>query len=284
MTLALCIIPALIFPGTSQTMILIYALASYLALGALAGTLAGLLGIGGGLIIVPVLIFTFGLQGINTEIIPHLAVGTSLATIVFTSVSSIRSHHKHRAVRWDLFRPMTAGIVVGALVGAWTASLLSGRALELVIGVFVIMVGLKMFFEVAPEPGRNVPGSAGLGVAGGGIGWVSAIFGIGGGTLTVPFLSWCNVRMQQAVGTSAACGLPIAVAGALGNIWTGWQDPALPELSAGFIYLPALIGIILTSVLFAGVGANLAHRLNARLLKRTFSIMLLLVGLRFFLS
>ncbi|MBU2953992.1 sulfite exporter TauE/SafE family protein [Marinobacter sp. F3R08] len=265
-------------------MILIYALASYLALGALAGTLAGLLGIGGGLIIVPVLIFTFGLQGINPEIIPHLAVGTSLATIVFTSVSSIRSHHKHRAVRWDLFRPMTLGIVAGALIGAWTASLLSGRALELVIGVFVMLVGLKMFFEVVPEPGRDVPGSAGLGVAGGGIGWVSAIFGIGGGTLTVPFLSWCNVRMQQAVGTSAACGLPIAVAGALGNIWTGWQDPALPELSAGFIYLPALIGIILTSVLFACVGANLAHRLNARLLKRTFSIMLLLVGLRFFLS
>ena len=205
--------------------------------------------------------FSFGLQGINPDIIPHLAVGTSLATIVFTSVSSIRSHNKHGAVRWDLFRPMTVGIVAGALVGAWTASLLSGRALELVIGIFVILVGLKMFFQVDPKPGRDVPGVAGLGVAGGG-----------------------NVRMQQAVGTSAACGLPIAIAGALGNIWTGWSNPALPELSAGFIYLPALIGIILTSVFFARVGANLAHRLNARILKRTFSIMLLLVGLRFLLS
>ncbi|MBO6813090.1 MULTISPECIES: sulfite exporter TauE/SafE family protein [Marinobacter] len=265
-------------------MTLFYVIASYLALGALAGTVAGLFGIGGGLIIVPVLMFSFGLQGINPDIIPHLAVGTSLATIVFTSVSSIRSHNKHGAVRWDLFRPMTAGIVAGALVGAWTASLLSGRALELVIGIFVILVGLKMFFQVDPKPGRDVPGVAGLGVAGGGIGWASAIFGIGGGTLTVPYLSWCNVRMQQAVGTSAACGLPIAIAGALGNIWTGWSNPALPELSAGFIYLPALIGIILTSVLFARVGANLAHRLNARILKRTFSIMLLLVGLRFLLS
>ncbi|WP_297795573.1 sulfite exporter TauE/SafE family protein [uncultured Marinobacter sp.] len=256
----------------------------YLALGAFAGTLAGLFGIGGGLIIVPVLIFSFGLQGISTEIAAHMAVGTSLATIVFTSMSSIRSHHLHAAVRWDIFKPMTVGIVMGALVGAWTASLLSGPALELVIGVFVILVALKMIFEVNPKPGRVVPGPAGLGAAGGGIGWASAIFGIGGGTLTVPYLSWCNVNMQQAVGTSAACGLPIAVAGALGNIWTGWGSPELPTLSLGFIYLPALLGIILTSVFFARVGANLAHRMNARLLKRIFAIMLILVGIRFLLS
>lgn len=256
----------------------------YLALGAFAGTLAGLFGIGGGLIIVPVLIFSFGLQGISTEIAAHMAVGTSLATIVFTSLSSIRSHHLHAAVRWDIFKPMTAGIVVGALVGAWTASLLSGPALELIIGIFVILVGVKMILEVNPKPGRVVPGSTGLGAAGAGIGWASAIFGIGGGTLTVPYLSWCNVRMQQAVGTSAACGLPIALAGAVGNIWTGWESPELPDLSFGFIYLPALLGIILTSVLFARVGANLAHRLNARLLKRIFAIMLILVGIRFLLS
>lgn len=265
-------------------MSLFYVLGSYLALGALAGTVAGLFGIGGGLIIVPVLMFSFGLQGINPDIIPHLAVGTSLATIVFTSISSIRSHNRHGAVRLDLFRPMAVGIVFGAVLGAWTASLLSGRALELVIGIFVVLVGLKMLFQVDPKPGRDLPGRVGLGLAGGGIGWASAIFGIGGGTLTVPYLSWCNVRMQQAVGTSAACGLPIAVAGALGNVWTGWQNPALPKLSAGFVYLPALVGIILASVFFARIGANLAHRLNPRVLKRTFSIMLLLVGLRFLLS
>lgn len=262
----------------------IYVFAVCLALGAVAGTVAGLFGIGGGLIIVPVLMFGFGLQGVNPEIIPHLAVGTSLATIVFTSLSSIRAHHRHNSVRWDLFRPMTVGIVGGALVGAWTASLMSGRSLELLIGIFVILVAVKMLLDANPKPGRKVPDVAGLGIAGGGIGWASAIFGIGGGTLTVPYLSWCNVRMQQAVGTSAACGLPIAVAGALGNIWTGWQNPALPALSFGFIYLPALAGVILTSVVFARVGANLAHRLNARVLKRIFSIMLLLVGLRFLLS
>lgn len=265
-------------------MTLVYVIASYLALGAFAGTLAGLFGIGGGLIIVPVLIFSFGLQGISPEIAAHLAVGTSLATIVFTSMSSIRSHHQHQAVRWDIFRPMTAGIVVGALLGAWTASLLSGPTLELVIGIFVILVALKMLFEVNPSPSRGVPGTAGLTGAGASIGWASAIFGIGGGTLTVPYLSRCNVKMQQAVGTSAACGLPIAIAGALGNIWTGWSHAELPELSFGFIYLPAFLGIILTSVLFARVGASLAHRLNAKLLKRGFAAMLIVVGLRFLLS
>ena len=256
----------------------------YLALGALAGTLAGLFGIGGGLVIVPVLIFSFGAQGFSADIAAHMAVGTSLATIVFTSLSSIRSHHVHGAIRWDIFRAMTLGIVFGALIGAWTASLLSGPALELIIGVFVIVVAVKMLFGFDPKPGRSVPGNKGLGVAGGVIGWASAIFGIGGGTLTVPYLSRCNIKMQHAVGISAACGLPIALAGALGNLWTGWSDPELPPHSLGFIYLPALFGIILTSVIFARVGANLAHRLNAILLKRIFAIMLVLIGLRFLLS
>ncbi|PSF10519.1 hypothetical protein C7H09_06125 [Marinobacter fuscus] len=256
----------------------------YLLLGALAGTMAGLFGIGGGLVIVPVLIFSFGLQGISPEIAAHLAVGTSLATIVFTSISSIRTHHQHGAVRWDIFRPMTAGIVIGAVLGAWTAASLSGPVLETIIGIFVILVALKMIFEVNPKPGRGVPGHAGLGVAGGLVGWASAIFGIGGGTLTVPYLSWCNVRMQQTVATSAACGFPIAIAGAVGNVWTGWQHPELPDLSVGFIYLPALVGIVATSVFFARLGARLAHRLDGRLLKRIFAVVLVIVGLRFLLS
>lgn len=262
-------------------MTLLTVFAIYLALGALAGTLAGLFGIGGGLVIVPVLIFSFGLQGISSEIAAHLAVGTSLATIVFTSISSIRTHHSHLAVRWDLFRPMTVGIVLGAALGAWTASLMSGPVLELVIGVFVILVSLKMLTGFNPSPGRDVPGKTGLAGAGTGIGWASAIFGIGGGTLTVPFLSWSNVRMQQAVGTSAACGLPIAIAGALANMGTGWQHPHLPEYSIGFVYLPAVLGVVATSVIFARVGANLAHRLDAKLLKRIFALLLMVVGIRF---
>lgn len=262
-------------------MTLISLVALYLALGAFAGTVAGLFGIGGGLVIVPVLIFSFGLQGVSAEIAAHLAVGTSLATIVFTSISSIRSHHLHEAVRWDIARSMVVGIVIGAVIGAVTASMLSGAALELIIGIFVILVALKMMLEVNPRPGREVPGKVGLATAGTGIGWASAIFGIGGGTLTVPFLSWCNLRMQSAVGTSAACGFPIALAGALANMGTGWNHPELPDLSIGFVYLPALVGIALTSVVFARVGANLAHRLDARLLKKIFAIFLILVGIRF---
>ncbi len=265
-------------------MTLFYVLASYLALGALAGTLAGLFGIGGGLVIVPVLIFSFGLQGVSSEVAAHLAVGTSLATIVFTSLSSIRSHNKRGAVRWEIFRPMAVGIVIGAVLGAWSASLLSGPALELVIGVFVISVAIKMLIGAHPKPGRDIPGHPGLAASGGVVGWVSAIFGIGGGTLTVPYLSWCNVRMQQAVGTSAACGLPIAVAGAMGNVWIGWGQPSLPEYSAGFVYLPALFGIVLTSVVFARFGAALAHRLDGVVLKRIFAVVLFVLGLRFLLS
>jgi len=265
----------------ASKMTLMSVIALYLALGAAAGTLAGLFGIGGGLIIVPVLIFDFGLRGVSSDIAAHLAVGTSLATIVFTSVSSIFSHHLLEAVRWDIVRSMAIGIVIGASLGAVTASMLTGASLELIIGVFVILAALKMLFDLGPKPSGKVPGKVGLAVAGTGIGWASAIFGIGGGTLTVPFLSWCNQRMQIAVGTSAACGLPIALAGALANMGTGWNHPELPALSIGFIYLPAFMGIVLASVPFARVGANLAHRLDARLLKRIFAIFLILVGIGF---
>lgn len=265
----------------TRKMTMIFFIALYLALGALAGTTAGLFGIGGGLVIVPVLIFSFDLQGISNEIAAHLAVGTSLATIVLTSISSIRSHHLHQAVRWDIVRAMAVGIVIGAVVGALTASMLSGASLELIIGVFLLVMALKMLLDVNPRPGHDVPGKVGLGVAGTGIGWASAIFGIGGGTLTVPFLSWCNLRVQHAVGTSAACGFPIAMAGALANVGTGWNHPELPTLSFGFIYLPAFASIVATSVFFARVGANLAHRLDAGFLKKIFALLLIVVGVRF---
>lgn len=253
----------------------------YLVLGGFAGVLAGLFGIGGGLVIVPVLILSFGVQGISADVATHLAVGTSLATIIFTSLSSIRSHHVKNAVRWDLFRPMLAGIVAGAIVGVWTASLIAGEALQAIIGVFVMLVAIRMLLDVAPKPGRDTPGPLGLGVAGTGIGWASAIFGIGGGTLTVPYLSWCNVRMQAAIGTAAACGLPIAITGALANVAVGWRTEGLPPHSLGFVYLPALLGIVATSVICARFGAELAHRLDVQLLKRIFAVFLLVVGVRF---
>jgi uncharacterized membrane protein YfcA len=223
----------------------------YLALGACAGVLAGLFGVGGGIIIVPVLVFSFTLQGFDQSILTHLAVGTSLATIIFTSVNAVREHHRRGAVRWPIFLWMTVGILLGAGFGALTAEAISGPNLQKIIGVV--------------------------------IGWASAIFGIGGGSLTVPFLTWRSVPMQQAVATSSACGLPIALASAASFMILGWHDPLLPPHSLGFVYLPALLGIALTSMVFARLGARLAHRLSPRLLKRLFAALLFSVGLSFLL-
>jgi len=253
----------------------------YMLLGACAGTLAGLFGIGGGLIIVPVLIFSFDLLKVDPTVATHLAVGTSLATIIFTSVSSIKAHHNKQGVIWPVFRPLSVGLLVGAIFGVLTAGLLSGMVLRLIIGFFAIVIGIQMALALQPTPDRNLPGAPGLVAVGGGIGWASAIFGIGGGSLSVPYLTWCNVRMQQAVGTSAACGFPIAVTGALTNVWEGWNVETLPQWSLGYIYLPATVGIVLTSMPFARLGAKLAHRLPTKILKRIFSVLLFVVGGRF---
>ncbi|MCG8614143.1 MAG: sulfite exporter TauE/SafE family protein [Pseudomonadales bacterium] len=254
---------------------------SYMLLGACAGTLAGLFGVGGGIIIVPALVIAFELQGMSPEILTHMAVGTSLATIVFTSISSIRTHHQKQGVLWPIFKPLSVGIVVGAVLGVFTAGALPGDVLQMVIGIFALLIAAQMGFGLAPKASRSVPGDQALIGVGGGIGWASAIFGIGGGSLTVPFLSWCNVRMQQAVGTSAACGLPIAVAGALTNVVEGWGNPALPDLTTGYLYWPGLVGIVLTSVIFARFGANLAHKLSPTVLKKIFALLLVVVGSKF---
>src|SRR5690606_36360687 len=164
---------------------LMLVLAAYLALGAIAGTLSGLFGIGGGLVIVPALVFGFGLQGVSSEIAVHLAVGTSLATIIFTSISSVRAHHSRGAVRFDLFWPMAIGIVIGTAIGVNTAVALSGETLKMIIGIFAVAVAMQMGFRFRPKPSRDVPGKTGQAVMGNGIGWASPLFGVGGGTLTV---------------------------------------------------------------------------------------------------
>jgi uncharacterized protein len=253
----------------------------YLILGGFAGTLAGLFGVGGGMIIVPVLVYSFSVQGFSVDVLTHMAVGTSLATIAFTSINAIRAHHLKGAVRWPLFRWMTLGILAGTVVGAMTAALLDGPLLQRIIGVFAIAIAIQMGFDLKPRAAKEVPGKVGLTGAGGVIGWASAIFGIGGGSLTVPFLVWRSVPMQQAVATSSACGFPIAVAGALSFMVTGWHNQALPDWSLGFVYLPGLVGIAVTSMLFAGFGARLAHRLSQTLLKRLFALLLAGVGINF---
>ncbi len=255
----------------------------YLALGAVAGVLAGLFGIGGGLLIVPVLIFSFGIQNVPVEVLTHSAVATSLATIAITSISSVRAHHGRGGVRWDLFKPLAVGIAFGALVGVAIAGSLSGEHLQTIFGVFACLVAIQMAFDIKPKQGASgeAIGKPELGGAGLVIGGASSIFGIGGGTLTVPYLSARGISVRESVGTSAACGLPIAVVSAMAWIWRGQEATGMPEWSLGYIYLPAFIGISVASSQFAKVGAKLAHTLPQHLLKKIFALFLLIIGGRF---
>lgn len=256
----------------------------YLALGSFAGVLAGMLGVGGGLVIVPVLAWVFVGLGFEPSVIMHLAVGTSLATIVFTSLSSVRAHHRRGAVLWRQVGRLVPGIVLGVVLGAWSAEHLATAALRTIFGVFELLVALQLGFSLVPEAHRPLPGAAGMTLAGAVIGGVSAVVGIGGGSLSVPFLLWCGVALRQAVATSAACGLPIALAGAAAFAWTGSGNAALPAQAWGYLYLPALAGVAASSILFAPLGARLAHTLSTARLKRFFALFLAAVGIRLLLG
>ncbi len=256
----------------------------YLALGAFAGVMAGLLGVGGGLIIVPVLAWIFHGQAVADAIVMHLAIGTSLATIVVTSISSVRAHHLRGAVLWPVVWQLTPGIVIGAWLGAAVADVLPSAVLSKIFAVFVLAVAAQMAFGAKPAPHRGLPGTTGMMATGGVIGGVSAIVGIGGGSLTVPFLTWCNKAMRQAVATSAACGLPIALAGSVGYIVAGLNSADLPAWSLGYVYGPALLGVAAASMLSAPLGAKLAHTLPTGTLKKVFAVFLTLVGTKMLLG
>lgn len=247
----------------------------YMLPGCVAGLLAGLLGVGGGLVIVPILLYMLPLQGIDTPYINHLALGTSLASIVFTSLSSVRAHHKRGAVLWDSALRFAPGILAGTFLGGCIAARLPSRPLTIIFIIFLCCMALQMFMNMKPKAARGLPGGAGLTGAGAGIGFVSSFVGIGGGSITVPFLLWCNVDMRLAVGTSAGVGLPIALAGALSYIVNGWGLQGLPEYSFGFIYLPALLGLVTASVCTAPLGARLAYKVSVPALKRFFACFLL---------
>ncbi len=255
----------------------------YLVLGVAAGVIAGLFGIGGGLIIVPALIFSFKFQGLPIDVLTHMAVGTSLATIVVTSLSSVKTHNDNGAVCWSVFAVLSAGLLGGALLGVYTAINLSGHLLQKLLGVFALLISVKMWFGFKVKEGARVPAKPVLVFAGTMIGWISGMFGIGGGTLTVPFLRHISLTMKQAVGTSAACGLPIALMGALSNMVLGEDNPALPALTTGYVYWPAFIGIVLTSVISARIGARLAHGLPGEKLQRMFAVLLVFIGIQFLL-
>lgn len=256
----------------------------YMLVGAVAGILAGLLGIGGGLVIVPMLVFCFVRQGIPDAMIMHLALGTSLASIMFTAVSSFRAHHKRGAVHWDIVRKILIGIFTGTFIGSCIAAQLSTRFLKGFFVVFLYYVAVQMLTNKKPKPSRQIPGYTGMFGVGNVIGIVSSLVGIGGGTLSVPFMLWCNIPVHHAIGTSAAIGFPIAIAGTVGYIYNGLKATHLPLYSIGYIYLPALVGIVLTSVLTAPLGVRLAHSLPVNRLKRVFAILLLVVGTRMLIS
>ena len=256
----------------------------YLATGVFAGFLAGLLGVGGGLVIVPVLASHIAAQHFPSGQIMHLALGTSLTSIMFTSVSSLRAHHAHGAVNWQVVRDITPGIIAGTLAGTVLAAQLSTAFLKVFFVVFLYYVATQMVMNIKPKPSRELPRAAGMFGAGGIIGAVSSLVGIGGGTLSVPFMTWCNVKMHQAIGTSAAIGFPIAAAGAVGYIANGWALETLPTYSLGFVYLPALAGLAVASVLTAPFGARLAHRLPVARLKKFFALLLYVLGTRMLFS
>ena len=253
-------------------------LAAYLVLGAFVGFFAGLLGVGGGGIMVPILTTLFAAQGFPREHMVHLALGTSMAAIVLTSISSLRAHHAHGAVRWDIVKGIAPGVLLGTFGGTFIAASAPTLPLAIFFGCFMAYVSLQMILNVKPKPSRELPGPAGLAGVGSGIGLISALVAIGGGSLSVPFMTWCNVKMQNAIGTSAAIGLPIALAGAAGYLINGWGVEGLPAWSTGYVFLPALILISAVSFFTAPLGARLAHRLPVATLKKIFAGVLILLS------
>jgi uncharacterized membrane protein YfcA len=248
-----------------------------------AGLLSGLLGIGGAMVLVPVLTFVLTHTGTPPEHTVKMAVATSLATICFTSMSSVRAHHQRGAVRWDIVRVLAPGIVLGSLAGAQVAVALPAKALGILFAVFIAFSATQMLLDRKPAPTRTIPGPLGTFGVGIVIGLLSAIVGAGGAFVSVPFMTWCNVRIHEAVGTSAALGFPIALAGIAGYAWAGRDLPQMPPGSLGYIFLPGLVIIALASMTLAPLGARIAHRMDIRPLKRMFALVLYSISAYFLL-
>jgi uncharacterized membrane protein YfcA len=256
------------------------AIALYLLLGAIAGVLAGLLGVGGGLVIVATLVWMLPAQGIPEPHAMHVALATSLASIVLTGISSARAHHRRGSVLWPSVRWLVPGLLLGGVLGAAFATTLSGATLRWFVAGFCYLAAAQLALGRArTDAGRtDAPASPGLTLAGVGIGATSAVVGIGGGSLTVPLLVWLGVAPVRAVGTSSACGVAIALASAAGYIGLGPEPGILPVGSIGYVYLPAALGIAVASILAAPWGTKLAHRLSGTSLRRVFSLFLVLAG------
>ena len=255
-------------------------LAIYLCCGAVAGVLAGLLGVGGGIVLVPMMLAVFPSVGVPGQYVQQMALATSLASIIITSVSSARAHNARGAVHWDIFKAITPGILLGTFLGGLIATRMPTLFLKVFFICFILFVAAQMLSNYRPPASRELPGKLGTAGVGGVIGLISSFVGIGGGTLSVPFMTFCNVELHHAVGTSAAIGFPIAVAGTLGYVVGGWGRPGLPAMSLGFVNLWALLGIAAASFCTAPLGARLSHALPSAKLKKAFACFLILVALK----
>jgi len=254
----------------------------YFAIGGIVGFLAGLLGVGGSMSMIPLLALIFTHEGFAPEHVLHIAVATSMATIIFTSISSVRAHARHDAVLWPVALKLAPGILVGSLVGPQIVGLMSTAVLAYVFAVFATYTAIRLLWDQKAKPTRELPGTKGLVAVGAGIGLLSSMVGAGGAFISVPFMTACNVKIQKAIGTSSALGLPIAVAGTIGFLIAGLRQTGLPSYSFGYIYFPALLGISSASIVSAPMGAKLAHQWPIAHLRRAFAALLLVIALSFF--
>lgn len=253
----------------------------YMTLGIFSGTLAGFFGIGGGVILVPALIFFLKLSGdIPREIFMHMVLGTSLACIFITALNSVWSHHKKKNIKWNIFNKLFIGIAIGAIAGGQSANLLSSHTLKIIFAIFLTFIFIKMCFQMKPRPQGYQPHFLLYTLVGSGIGFKSSILGIGGGAISIPFLNWTGLKMKKAVGISASIGLPISFFGSLTYIYNGFSYPNLPEYSLGYVYLPAFLGIVSTSSIFARLGVRLSHHVSQEKLRKSFLVLLLVIILK----
>ena len=257
---------------------------SCIALGAFVGFMAGLLGIGGGLIIVPALLYLLPSVGIEVEQLPHIAIATSLAAIILTSLSSARAHHGRGNIPWSLFKPRVPGIIIGAMASGFISELIPADDLQQLFAGFVILMAIQMAFPFKAENERQLPSNGILFCVSGFIATIAGLMGIGGGVLFVPYLTWSGLQMRKAVGFSSATGVMIASAGTLGYVIAGWDVKGLPEGTLGFIYLPALIGIVITSMLAAPFGVKAASTWPTPVLKKVFALLLVVIGAKLFIG
>ncbi|MEO1889842.1 MAG: sulfite exporter TauE/SafE family protein [Cycloclasticus sp.] len=249
------------------------------AFGVISGIISGLLGIGGGIIIVPFIAWLLTNHGMPAETIMQTAIATSLATIIITSISAVLAQHRRGAVKWPIVKTLTPGIAIGAWFGADLAHFLSSDLLALIFGSFLLLNGLRMAINLKAAPHRQLPGNTSLGIAGAVMGALSTLIGIGGGTLTVPYMTWHNVPIKNAIALGSACGLPIALFGALSFMVIGAQATNLPAYNIGYINIPAFLGISCTSLFAAALGVHLAHKMPTATLKKVFSVILIVVGI-----